>query len=39
MKTRVSLKYFVNDFRYQISAYTDDFHFLDQIYLKSVFSV
>ena len=36
-KARVSLKYFVTDCRFQSSASTNNFDFLDQIYPKKVF--
>ena len=39
MKTRVTLKYLVNDSRYQISAETDNFGLFDQIYPKREFQV
>ena len=39
MKTKVCLKYFVNDSRHQILALTDNFDFLNQICPKKQFSV
>ena len=39
MKTKVCLKYFVNDSRRQILALTDNFDFLNQICPKKQFSV
>ena len=37
MKVRGTLKYFVTDCSYKISALTDGFNFFDQIFLKKVF--